>query len=113
MLKDCKILYKEQHDLGIYKAQGFSTRKIRLAFALRFGIVALIGAILGILISAWCTDTISTSFLQMIGISRFISHPSLLQLLSPGLIVILLFMMFAYLQAGKIKQIEPVILISE
>lgn len=113
LLTGSKVLHNEQHDLGIYKALGFSTRRMRLAFALRFGIVAAIGSGFGIIISALISDAISTSFLKMIGISQFVSHPSLIQILAPGMIVTILFVIFAYLEARKIKRIEPILLINE
>lgn len=46
-LTGSKILYKEQHDLGIYKSLGYESRKLRFAFALRFGIVSAAGPFWG------------------------------------------------------------------
>lgn len=108
-----KILYREQRDLGIYKSLGFASGRLRTAFALRFAIVAVAGSVLGIALSAWLTDPIVAVFLRFCGISRFASELSLYQMISPGIIVTLLFFIFAYLAAGKIKKVEPGILIVE
>ena len=108
-----KILYKEQHDLGIYKSLGFLSGKLRLAFALRFGIVAFLGSAAGIILSIYLTDPLADRILRVCGISHFTSHPSLLYMLVPGFVVCALFLVFAYLAAGKVKKVEPGILIVE
>lgn len=108
-----KILYKEQHDLGIYKSLGFLSGRLRLAFALRFGIVAFSGSAAGIILSIYLTDPLADRILRVCGISHFTSHPSLLYMLVPGFVVCALFLVFAYLAAGKVKKVEPGILIVE
>ncbi len=112
-LTGSKILYKEQHDLGIYKSLGFASEKLRLAFALRFCIVALVGSVLGITVSALLTDPMASAMLKMCGISRFSSSLNLFQMILPAMIVSLLFLAFAYLTAEKVKKVEPGILIVE
>lgn len=112
-LTGSKILYKEQHDLGIYKSLGFVSEKLRLAFALRFCIVALFGSVLGIAVSALLTDSMTSAMLKMCGISRFSSSLNLFQMVLPAVIVSVLFLAFAYLTAGKVKRVEPGILIVE
>lgn len=108
-----KLLHREQNDLGIYKSLGFSSHKLRISFACRFGIVAAIGSLMGIVLSAAVTDLLATQFLRLVGISEFISHPSLLQVVMPGFVVVLLFWMFAYMEARKIKKVHPILLINE
>lgn len=112
-LTGSKILYKEQHDLGIYKSLGFGSEKLRLSFALRFSIAALAGSVLGILISALLTDLVVSAMLKMCGVSRFASSLNLFQMILPAIIVSVLFLSFAYLTAGKVKKVEPGILIVE
>lgn len=108
-----RILYREKRDLGIYKSLGFSSARLRLTFALRFGIVALLGAVPGILLSEFLTDPLAVALLKICGISRFSSHLTLIQMIVPALQVALLFVLFSYLAAGKIKKVEPRILIIE
>ncbi len=102
-----KILYREQSDLGIYKALGFSTGALRITCALRFTTVALIGAVLGCVFSAAFTDRIVGFFLKMAGISSFSSELGIWQMAFPALGVMMLFTLFAYASAGKIRKVEP------
>ncbi len=106
-------MYKEQHDLGVYKSLGYSSGKLRLAFALRFGIVSAAGSALGVLLSAALTDMLATAMLKMCGISRFTSSLSPFQMALPGIIVCALFFLFAWSAAGRVKKVEPGILIVE
>lgn len=113
ILTGTKLLYKELHDLGVYKSLGFSSSRLRISFALRFGIIASIGSILGSLMSAWLTDPLAATLLRFVGMSNFESHLGIIALLTPGLIVSLLFMIFAYMIPGRIKKVSPNILIGE
>lgn len=108
-----KILYKEQHDLGIYKSLGFTSGKLRLTFSLRFGIIAAAGSVIGIGLSGLITDTLVGELLKICGIYNFSSSLNLLQMLIPAVWVAILFVLFAYVSAGKIKKVEPGILIAE
>lgn len=112
-LTGSKILYKEQRDLGIYKSLGFVSLKLRIAFALRFGIAAAAGSILGMVLSAYLTDPLATAMLRICGISHFTSELNLFRMFLPAAAVGALFFAFAYLLAGKVKRVEPGILIIE
>ncbi len=108
-----KILSAEQKDLGIYKAVGFGSRELRLTFALRFGMVAMIGSVIGTILASLFTDPLVSAVMKLAGISNFASAPSVGSVLLPAGVVILLFTGFAYFEAGKIKNTNPTILISE
>ena len=108
-----KVLYQEKRDLGIYKSLGFASGQLRLAFALRFAIVAATGSLVGSLLSAWLSDWLIGLFLSFCGVSRFTSELTLFQTILPGLVVTVLFFLFAYWAARKIKKVEPGILIVE
>lgn len=108
-----KLLFKEKHDLGIYKSLGFSSKHLRISFALRFGIIAMMGSILGIILSAVSTDIIVSNFMRMCGVSNFSSHLSFIDAMKPGIIVTGLFILFAYIESRHIKKADPKILISE
>ena len=112
-LTGSKILYKEQHDMGIYKSLGFTAERLREAFALRFFIVAAAGSVLGNVLSGFLTDPMASAMLKMCGVSKFESSLSPFQMFFSGFIVSGLFLMFSYLTAGKIKKVEPSILIVE
>lgn len=108
-----KLLTAEQRDIGIYKAMGFSSGQLRLSFALRFGVVAVIGSMLGTFLAAMLTDTLVSTVMKFAGISNFASAPGVMPMLFPAVIVTLLFMGFAYLAAGKIKRTNLAVLITE
>lgn len=108
-----KLLSAEQQDIGIYKALGFTTWRLRLSFALRFGIVALIGSVVGVLLAVALSDTLVSTVMKFAGISSFSSNPSIQSIVSPTVIVTLLFMGFAYFVAGKIKRTNLTVLITE
>ena len=108
-----KILLVEQRDLGIYKALGFSTGRLRRTFALRFCLTAVAGTVIGSVLAAVFADPLISMVMRLVGISNFASNPNLGTVLLPGAVVIVLFTGFAYLAAGKIKRIALTILISE
>lgn len=108
-----KILTSEQRDIGIYKAIGFTDRQLRLSFSLRFGMVAALGSVIGVLLSAVFTDPLVSTVMKFAGISNFTSSPGVLAVFFPAFLVTLLFTGFAYLAAGKIKRTDLTILITE
>ena len=105
-----KILLAEQKDLGIYKAIGFSSASLRLTFALRFAMVAVLGGLIGTLLAAVITDPLVSSVMKLAGISNFVSHPNFIGLVLPMVVVTLLFVAFGGLLAGKIKKVPLTVL---
>lgn len=99
-----KLLRAEQRDLGIYRTLGFSAGQLRRSFALRFGVIALAGSILGTILSAFLTDPLVAVLMRMEGISNFSSHPDIFTAVLPGMVVIVLFLLFSYLTAGEIQK---------
>ncbi len=108
-----KILTAERRDTGIYKAIGFSDSRLRASFALRFGMVALLGSIAGILLAHLLTDPLVSSVMKLAGISSFASHPTVGSVLLPAGVVTLLFVIFAWAAARKIKTTDLTVLIAE
>lgn len=108
-----KILSSEQRDIGIYKAIGFTTRRLRALFALRFGIISALGSTIGVFLATILTDALVSTVMKFAGISSFASSPSVLSVFSPAFLVTLLFLCFAYLVAGKIKKANLSLLITE
>ncbi len=99
-----KLLRAEQKDLSIYRTLGFSAGRLRRSFALRFGMIALLGSILGTILSVFLTDPLVAVLMRMEGISNFSSQPRIFTVLLPGIVVIVLFLLFADLAAGKIRK---------
>lgn len=108
-----KLLSAEQRDIGIYKALGFTDGRLRRSFALRFGIVALLGAVLGTGLASAVTDPLVSTVMKLAGISNFAAHPGLIDISLPGVAVVALFTGFAYLAAGKIKRTDLTVLMAE
>lgn len=108
-----KLLRAEQKDLAIYRVIGFSSERLRRSFALRFGLTALLGSVLGTVLSACLTDPLVAVLMRMEGISNFSSRPGLLTVLLPGLVVTALFALFAFLAGGAIRKSSPTMLAAE
>lgn len=108
-----KILFAEQKNLGIYRALGFSIKHLRLTFAMRFGLVSLLGAISGSILSLIVTDPLVAAVMRAYGISDFSSQPGWIAILLPAVVVTGLFVLFAYLISRKIKKVELTMLIAE
>lgn len=113
LMTGSKILYKEKRDLGIYKSLGFSSNRLRSLYALRFGIAATIGAVIGTLLSELLTDPLVTFVLKMCGISRFTSNISFLHMMKPGVEIVIATVILAYLTSGKIKKMNTMLLVVE
>ncbi len=99
-----RLLVMEQSDLKIYRTLGFTSARLRISFALRFGIVSMMGALMGIALSAWFTDPLVAALLRMFGISNFASRLTVLNILLPAGTVIGLSVAFSWMAAGKIKK---------
>lgn len=108
-----RIISAEQRDLGIYKAMGFCTNQLRTAFALRFGITALVGSAVGVVLAAVFTDPLVSAVMKLAGISNFSSAPSVGSVPLPIGAVTVLFAVFAYLTSKKIRYTDLTVLISE
>ena len=108
-----KLLRAEQKDLSVYRTLGFSADRLRRSFALRFGVIALLGSTLGTILSAFLTDPLVAVLMRMEGISNFSSQPGIFTILLPGIVVIVLFLLFAYLAAGRIRKTSLASLVEE
>lgn len=105
-----KLLAAERRDLAIYRAMGFSPGRLRLAFALRFGVTAAAGAVAGTAMAAILTDPLVSAAMELAGISSFSSHPGPGMVLLPGGVITALFFAFGWLTAGKIRQVKMTML---
>lgn len=109
ILTGSRILTAEKADLGTYQAIGFSLRRLRMMFALRFGIVAFTGSVLGVVLSSLLTDSLVAMLLRMFGVSNFASAPGVFTLLLPLVAVTFLFTAFVWIDAGKIKKMDLIV----
>ena len=102
-LTGSRLLVMEQKDMGIYRNIGFTSARLRISFALRFGIVSAAGAVIGAGFSAWFTDPLVAALLRTFGISNFASHLTISNSLLPAAAVTALSIVFSWIVAGKIK----------
>lgn len=108
-----KILFAEQRDLGIYKAIGFSVEGLQYTFSLRFAIVSLFGGLAGTALAAVLTDPLAGSMMKLAGISSFSSNPGFFEVVFPMVAVTVLFAVFGWLSAIKIRNVPLAVLAAE
>ncbi|MCM1105339.1 MAG: FtsX-like permease family protein [Blautia sp.] len=101
-----KNFVQERTDIGIYKAIGFTVGKLRLQFALRFLVVALIGAALGTILSVLFSAPLLGAFLSMIGLSTVSTEYTAATILLPVAVMGICFFVFAWLSARRVKKVE-------
>lgn len=108
-----KAFYREQTDIGIYKAVGFSTRALRLQFALRFMLVAVFGSILGIVLNLFLNNMLMQAIFINIGVANYQTVYTVTSLVLPVVTIGICFFVFAYLVARKVKRVDTRTLITE
>lgn len=113
VMTSSKILSAEQRDLGIYKAIGFSSAGLQCTFSLRFAIVSFFGGLVGTALAAVLTDPLVSSMMKLAGISNFSSNPGLFAAFLPMMVVIVLFTVFGWLSAVKIRKVPLAVLTAE
>ncbi len=108
-----KIFLKEKKDIGIYKALGFTTRNLRLQFALRFLLVAFIGSAAGMLLCILFNDRMLSLLLHTVGITNFQTVYSPFTLLLPMTLICVCFFLFSYLSSKRVQNVDIRELITE
>lgn len=108
-----RAFIQEKTDIGIYKALGFTSPKLRLQFAVRFLIVAAIGSVSGTLLSVLFSGRLLSTLLRSMGITRFIVNFTPFTLLLPIVLICICFFAFAFLASRKIRKVEVKNLIAE
>ena len=101
-----KAFIQERRDIGIYKAMGFTSVKLRISFGIRFAIVACLGAIAGIVLSILFSGKLLGLMLSVIGLSMVVTAYTFDAILIPILVVTVSFFVFAYMTSGKIKKVS-------
>lgn len=101
-----KTFLREKTDIGIFKALGFTSGKLRLQFAVRFLIVAIIGSAFGSLLSMLLSGEVLSKILVTVGISSFKVEFTPLTFIIPITLVCVCFFLFAFIASRKIKRVE-------
>ena len=101
-----KSFIQERIDLGIYKANGFNTFKLRNTMALRFMIVAFFGLVLGCVMSMFLSGFFLGLLLNSLGLGR-INVPdkftNMLIVVLGGMVIVYL---SAYIASRRIKKVS-------
>lgn len=108
-----KTFQRERKDIGIYKSQGFTSSRLRGQFALRFAVLALVGAVIGSVAAVFLTRPLLSALMRIVGLSNFLPDFGPLMFLLPAAVMTLSFFIFAYLASSKVKGLEVRELISE
>ncbi len=101
-----KTFLREKTHIGIYKALGFTSNRLRLQFAIRFLIVSIIGSILSCFLSILLTNRLLNLALRSMGITNFIADFTPLTFIIPITLICICFFLFAYMATRKIKSVE-------
>lgn len=108
-----RMFTAERQDLGVYRALGFTSNRLRRQFALRFFIVALLGCLLGATAAAASGGWLMSQLFGMFGVTRFVldTNPFMVSGLAVGLALV--FLAAAFVSARKIKRVDVRELVAE
>jgi ABC-type antimicrobial peptide transport system permease subunit len=108
-----KAFIQEKIDIGIYKSVGFRSNDLRLQFALRFLIVAVLGSVLGVMISLLLSGRFILLILSSLEITEFPFGFTATMILIPVISICFCFFVFAYIISRKVKSVEIKDLVTE
>lgn len=97
-----KSFANERNDIGIQKALGITSSKLRLWFAIRFFVVAITGSFIGVILSYCFSDTLLNSIMSLMGLSKVVTAFTFLTVLVAGVT----FFIFSYMASGKVRKVE-------
>ena len=97
---------RERTDLGIFRALGFSVPSLRLQFALRFLLIAVVGSGLGCICSACCSVRLLSKIMRLIGITRFAANETWLTFFLPAAAVSAAFFVVSYAASRRIRTVS-------
>ncbi|MGN0633391.1 MAG: ABC transporter permease [Oscillospiraceae bacterium] len=101
----------EYTDLGVLKALGFTTGRIRLVFIIQYAAAEVIGAVIGLALSVPALRFLGTLFQPITGLAT-VHRISFLKSLALSAAVIAVCMIFVFLATSKVGKISPVRAIS-
>lgn len=108
-----KLLQSEKSNMAIYKSLGLYTGQLRLAFALRFLLVVLVGAFLGFVAAGILADPLIGAVFKSFGIGEFEAGFSMPGNVAPLVIIPMLFTLSAWFYSAKLSRVSIVELIAE
>ncbi|MBQ3919744.1 MAG: FtsX-like permease family protein [Oscillospiraceae bacterium] len=110
----CKrIFIRERTDIGIFKATGFTADGLRMQFAVRFAVIAVIGSAAGCIAGLLCSRKVISYVLSVVGLSDFTSQNSISIFLMPAVLVSICFFITAYISSHRVKSVNVRELVTE
>lgn len=106
-------IYSETKELGIFKALGFSSARIRLQLALRFALVTTAGSMMGAVVESLIGSSVFALALRGLGISSLKLEFSLMNVVIPVGMISLLAILSAFVSSGNIKKVSVYSLIND
>ncbi|MGN0622868.1 MAG: FtsX-like permease family protein [Oscillospiraceae bacterium] len=100
-----KTFIQERTDIGIYKAIGFTSKRLRSGFAIRFLIIAVLGSIFGAVLSLLFSEKILSLLFGLMGLSKVVLEYTAASILVPVFAICLSFFVFAYLVSRRVKKV--------
>ena len=108
-----RMFLQEKTDLGILKAMGLTSIQLRLSFGLRFLLLAVSGAVPGVICSVLLSGKLLTAILKPMGITHLIISLRPASVLFPIGLICVSFFLFAFLVSRGIKKLSTTVLIAE
>lgn len=108
-----KAFSQEKTDIGIYKAIGFTSSRLRRQFAVRYFIVSLIGGAIGSLFGAFFSESLLEVIFRLFGVSKLNTSPNAFTYLSAVAFVSVCVLVFSFIVSRRVKRIDVRELITE
>ncbi len=110
----CRITFlRERTDIGIFKATGFTTGKLRSMFSLRFFIIGAVGCAAGLVLSLCFTKSLLSTLMRITGMTDFSVSLTAFDILLPAGIICACFAGFSYMVSSSIRSVQTTELICE
>lgn len=107
------VLYKENSELGVYKALGYGTLQMRLQFSARFGTIAFIGALLGSILCSMFGADLLVIMIQSIGLGELNLAFDWINALTPIGVLSIVAFIIAFFASKRIDKVSSRDLIFE
>ncbi|NHM16466.1 FtsX-like permease family protein [Eggerthellaceae bacterium zg-887] len=112
-LTTTKLVQSELRDIAVCKTLGLASRRLRASFACRFGLVSLVGVVVGGLLASLLADPLLSELFGAFGIAGLATPNSPATVLVPPLATILLLTASAWMCSRRIARVEPARLMSQ
>ena len=100
-----KAFIQERTDLGIMRATGFSVRRVRRQFALRFMIISLVSSVFGVILSRLYSDELMEAIFSLFGIPHIELEYGPMFFIKPIVIFFsICYLVLGYIASRKVKK---------